>query len=67
MQHRDIPEKNPNNDKLKFASFASKVANGIMNYNQDETYVLSIEGEWGSGKSTFINFIEYRAPPTPLT
>ena len=59
MIHRDIPIINPNNDKLKFAHFASKVADGILNYSQNETYILSIEGEWGSGKTSFINFIEH--------
>lgn len=59
MQHRDIPKKNvEDGDDLKFAPYASRVAQGILNYSQDETFILSIEGEWGSGKTTLINFIE---------
>lgn len=59
MQHRDIPKKNvEDGDDLKFAPYASRVAQGILNYSQNETFILSIEGEWGSGKTTLINFIE---------
>ncbi|WP_324170838.1 KAP family P-loop NTPase fold protein [Sulfurimonas sp.] len=58
MQHRDIPENDIKNDKLNFAPFASRVSKGILNYSQDETFILSLEGEWGSGKTTLINFIK---------
>lgn len=59
MQHRDIPKKSKEDgDDLKFAPYASRVAQGILNYSQDETFILSIEGEWGSGKTTLINFIK---------
>lgn len=59
MRHRDIPKKNvEDGDDLKFAPYASRVAQGILNYSQDETFILSIEGEWGSGKTTLINFIK---------
>lgn len=59
MQHRDIPKKSiEDGDDLKFAPFASRVAQGILNYSQDETFILSLEGEWGSGKTTLINFIK---------
>ncbi|MDP3587181.1 MAG: P-loop NTPase fold protein [Sulfuricurvum sp.] len=59
MQHRDIPKKSiEDGDDLKFAPFASRVAQGILNYSQDETFIVSLEGEWGSGKTTLINFIK---------
>jgi predicted KAP-like P-loop ATPase len=59
MQHRDIPKKTKEDgDDLKFAPFASRVAQGILNYSQDETFIISLEGEWGSGKTTLINFIK---------
>lgn len=59
MQHRDIPKKSiEDGDDLKFAPFASRVAQGILNYAQDETFIISLEGEWGSGKTTLINFIK---------
>lgn len=59
MQHRDIPKKNvEDGDDIKFAQYASRVAQGILNYSQDETFIISLEGEWGSGKTTLINFIK---------
>jgi predicted KAP-like P-loop ATPase len=59
MQHRDIPKKSKEDgDDLKFAPFAARVAQGILNYSQDETFIVSLEGEWGSGKTTLINFIK---------
>jgi hypothetical protein len=59
MQHRDIPKKTKEDgDDLKFAPFASRVAQGILNYSQNETFIVSLEGEWGSGKTTLINFIK---------
>jgi predicted KAP-like P-loop ATPase len=59
MQHRDIPKKTKKDgDDLKFAPFASRVAQGILNYSQNETFIVSLEGEWGSGKTTLINFIK---------
>lgn len=58
MQHFDIPINNYDNDKLNFKPFAKKVATSILNYNQDETLIFSIEGRWGSGKTSLINLIE---------
>jgi predicted KAP-like P-loop ATPase len=59
MQHRDIPKKSKEDgDDLKFAPYASRVTQGILNYSQDETFIISLEGEWGSGKTTLINFIK---------
>lgn len=59
MQHRDIPKKTKEDgDDLKFSPFAARVAQGILNYSQDETFIISLEGEWGSGKTTLINFIK---------
>ena len=58
MQHLDIPINNYDNDKLNFKPFAKKVATSILNYNQDETLIFSIEGRWGSGKTSLINLIE---------
>lgn len=58
MHHLDIPINHYDNDKLNFKPFAKKVANGILNYNQNETLIFSIEGKWGSGKTSLINLIE---------
>lgn len=58
MQHLDIPINNYDNDKLNFKPFSKKVATSILNYDQDETLIFSIEGKWGSGKTSLINLIE---------
>ena len=58
MEHRDLPIKTSDEDKLNFSDFASKIAKGILNYNQEEALIFSIEGEWGSGKTSLINLIK---------
>jgi len=58
MEHRDLPIKTSDEDKLNFSEFASKIAKGILNYKQEETLIFSIEGEWGSGKTSLINLIK---------
>lgn len=58
MKHVDLPIKNTENDELNFLPFAQKVAKGIKNYEQDETFIISIEGKWGSGKTSLMNLIE---------
>ncbi|MFX4278358.1 KAP family P-loop NTPase fold protein [Aliarcobacter butzleri] len=58
MQHPDLPIKDIENDKLNFLPFAQKVVKGIKNYKQNETFIISIEGKWGSGKTSLMNLIE---------
>ncbi len=58
MKHIDLPIKDIDNDKLNFLPFAQKVVKGIKNYKQDETFIISIEGKWGSGKTSLMNLIE---------
>ncbi|MFA6138321.1 MAG: P-loop NTPase fold protein [Sulfurimonas sp.] len=58
MHNNDLAKKSKEEDSLNFAPYASRVARGVLNYSQDETFILSIEGEWGSGKTTLINFIK---------
>jgi len=58
MQNLDIPISHYNNDKLNFKPFAKKVADGILNYTQNETLIFSLEGQWGGGKTSLMNLIE---------
>lgn len=55
----DLPLLNAKDDKLNRFIFASEIASGLVNSFQDnnESLVLGINGNWGSGKSTLINFI----------
>ncbi|MCT7535555.1 KAP family NTPase [Aliarcobacter cryaerophilus] len=58
MKHIDIPIKDIENDELNFLPFAKKVSKGIKNYKQNETFIISIEGKWGIGKTSLMNLIE---------
>jgi KAP family P-loop domain len=50
-------------DKLFFHEKASEIGKFISNYPSNIPYALSISGEWGSGKSTMLNFIEHELNP----
>ena len=58
MKHQDIPKRHINEDELGFKPFVKKVATGIRGYSQQECFVISIEGQWGIGKTTFMNMIK---------
>lgn len=55
----DIPLKDPKEDKLGYVDFSQNIANRINSIPKDSPYSLGIIAEWGVGKSTVINFIEY--------
>ncbi len=44
-------------DVLGFASVSESVAKSILDGEYPDGFVIGIEGEWGSGKTTYINFI----------
>lgn len=46
-------------DKFGFCKLARNVANAIVRMPIHESYTFSINGEWGSGKTSFINLIKY--------
>ncbi|MBI4244908.1 MAG: AAA family ATPase, partial [Planctomycetes bacterium] len=55
----DKPLENPKYDKLGYANVSKKLAQQILNTSSKEGFVISVEGEWGSGKSTFIEFFVF--------
>lgn len=57
--HFDSALTDVNEDKLGRKEFAVQIANGLVNSFKDnhESIVIGINGEWGSGKSTLVNFI----------
>lgn len=60
MISSDTPGKDPTKDDLLFyGPFAEHLANGIQKMFNPYGFVISINGEWGSGKSTVLNFIKY--------
>lgn len=58
MEHQDLPKTHINEDELGFEPFVKKVAIGIKEYRQKECFVISVEGQWGIGKTTFMNLVK---------
>lgn len=54
----DLPKQNPwTQDRLNYAPFASRLAMVIASLTAPKGYVIGIHGQWGTGKSTAINFV----------
>lgn len=54
----DLPKDNPwRHDRLNHAPFAARIAKVIISLTAPNGYVIGLHGQWGSGKSTVINFI----------
>ncbi len=51
----DYPIEDKDDDKLRRAPLAKKVAELIATFQGKESFVIGIEGVWGSGKTSFIN------------
>jgi Cdc6-like AAA superfamily ATPase len=58
VHHNDMPITSFDEDKLNFEPFAKRVAEGILEYNQKECFVISVEGQWGIGKTSFVNLVK---------
>ena len=55
----DKPIQNPEDDILGYDKFAKDIADLIANQPQNANFVMSINGEWGQGKSSCINLVKY--------
>ena len=53
----DKPLTDPKDDRLGYAPFAKNLAESILKMIPPEGLVIAIYGQWGSGKSTVIEFI----------
>ena len=53
----DKPLDDPLLDRLGYAPFAEHLADGILRLAPTEGFVVAVQGPWGSGKSTFLNFL----------
>lgn len=51
----DYPIENKDEDKLRRAPLAKKVAELIAGFKGKESFVIGIEGVWGAGKTSFVN------------
>lgn len=53
----DQPLLNPADDKLDRNRFSSEIARSLANWRGRDSLIISLSGEWGSGKSTIKNFV----------
>jgi len=53
----DQPLTNPADDKLNRNRFSEEIARSIGNWSGRDSLVVSLTGEWGTGKSTIKNFV----------
>lgn len=53
----DYPIQSKDDDKLKRAPLAQKVADLVLAFKRSESFVVGIEGAWGAGKTSFINMV----------
>ena len=49
----------PTEDKLGLAPLALKLTQGLINSRSLNSIVCSVQGDWGCGKSSFLNFMSY--------
>ena len=54
----DSPLTDPKDDLLGYAPFAKDLAKSIAEMIPSDGFVMAIFGEWGSGKTTALNFVE---------
>lgn len=55
----DRPGERPEDDRLSRTPFAEQVAKDLRAWRQKDSLVVSLSGEWGSGKTTLANLILY--------
>lgn len=55
----DTALQEPSEDQLGYYDFSKNIAETITQSVPSEGSVIGIYGQWGSGKSTILNFIEY--------
>jgi len=55
----DTPLTDPHDDRLGRAAFAKRVAGLIADRTDPRSLVIGIYGEWGDGKSSVLNFIQF--------
>lgn len=53
----DRAGEHPNDDELGRSDFAQQVAKELRGWRQKDSLVVSLNGDWGSGKTTLANYI----------
>lgn len=57
----DRPGSLPDHDALSRRGFAQRVAKELRGWRQKDSLVISLNGDWGSGKTTVVNLIRHYA------
>ena len=58
MISSDTPIEDSSQDLLNRKPLSKKVASLIKDFKGKESFVIGIEGEWGSGKTSFVNLVK---------
>lgn len=62
----DYPIEKQDQDQLKRSPLAIKVAGMISGFTGKESFVIGVEGKWGSGKTSFINLVLAQLDPNTI-
>ncbi|MGN6697931.1 MAG: P-loop NTPase fold protein, partial [Thermomicrobiales bacterium] len=55
----DVALRDPKDDLLGRANFAEYLAKAILKLDAEDGFVFALNGPWGAGKTSIINFILY--------
>ncbi|MFW6111380.1 MAG: P-loop NTPase fold protein [Thermoproteota archaeon] len=55
----DEPLKKPDMDKLGYDYLAQQLAETIVKIESPTGFVVSVNGDWGTGKTSLLNFIKW--------
>jgi predicted KAP-like P-loop ATPase len=55
--HADRAGERPEDDRLGRKEFAIRVARELRAWHHKDSLVLSLNGDWGTGKTTLVNLI----------
>src|SRR6478735_7782304 len=61
----DLPLQDPADDAFGYAGFASQLADAVVRNPSPQGLVLAVHGQWGSGKSSLLNFIKHDLQALP--
>src|ERR1700676_654447 len=54
----DLPKENPwQDDRLGYKPFCERLSKVMLSLSVPNGYVVGLHGEWGSGKTTALNFV----------
>lgn len=59
LPNSDRPLSNPDDDKYGFVELSSRLAGPIVHATTGEGLVVGIEGQWGVGKTTLLEFLDH--------